>query len=550
MTPGIVAATVVTAVRLIVSWSRTMYSVWPDEPAQLAMARLLGGGTHWSMHDHSTWRPGYALLLSPVYRLTDDAADVFRSAMVLNALLGGVATLLLVALGRRLTALSASGRAIASGAVMLAPAALFTTNFAWSESLLVPLFLATLLALVRFDEAPTLRRGVIAGAGSAAAFATHSRMLPVVAVVIGVVALALVANRITRRDGAIIVGVTVAGTIAAQSLSSALVARLWRTPAQTNTVGAVVERATDIGPLVVAAAGQWWYLAVTSVGVVGFGVWGFARRIRHGDDAEARSAAIIAVAVVACVALSVVFMSARERPDRIVYGRYNDAVITPVLVMGIATLVGVRRRRSLFVAIYVIGGSLIVAAGLLGAFRSVPLAAGNGVEPMILGLQPFIDGASSIDVVPITVAALALIVAVGGTALAIHQTARWKPIAALGLVLILAIGGVRTAAAIERTWTDAGDTEPLRSLEDGLLANGEPVDFYVPVGSDQTKSLMEYQFVLGDNEFTVIEDLGAGDARFVVAPDDAVWPDDRPARTAWDDPGRPIALWEREQPAR
>lgn len=553
-------------IRFLVSRSRTTYAIWPDEPAQLAMARLLGGGTVWNMHDHSTWRPGYALLLSPVYWFTDDATTVFRSAMAINSVLGGVATILLVALTRRLTDLAPWPSAIASVTVMAMPAMLFVTDFVWSESLLVTLFLASMLALIRFDDVPGLGRGCLAAAAVTATFATHSRMLPLFAIFVTVVGVAMLRNRMTKRDGVAGVVLAVAGAVAVQRSSGAIVERLWRNPADTNTFGAVAERVVDIGPLVVSGAGQWWYLVVSSLGIVGFGVWGLARRIRGGGATERRSAVIVAASTLGCVALSVAFMSARDRPDRIVYGRYNDGVIAPILVVGIAVLVGAVgtiRVRHLAVAAGFIGGSLVAAGGVLVAFRDEPLAAGNGVEPMILGLQPFIGRSSSIDVVPITIVAVALLAAsmlfvgvfhlVGATHLAAVDTdpttrsSRMRPVtlAALAVGSLLVIGGVRTADAIDRGWSDTRDVEQLEALAGGPLADGEPVDFYVRPGSDDTKAMMSYQFALAATEFTVIEDLGSGAARFVVAPNDAVWPSDRPARLVWDDPTRPVSLWER-----
>lgn len=550
VTPALTAGIFVAITRFVVSRSRTTFSIWPDEPAQLAMARFLGGGTRWDMHDHSTWRPGYALLLSPVYWFTDDATTVFRSAMAINAVLGGVSAILLIALTRRLTDLSPAGSAIAATVVMSMPAMLFSTDFAWSESLLVALFLATLLAFIRFDESATLARGCIAAAAVSATFATHSRMLPLFAVFLVVVASAAVSGRSSKRVAAMVVALAIGGVVAIQRSSSAIVARLWRTPADTNTVGAVTERVVDVGPLVVAAAGQWWYLVVSSAGLVGFGVWGLARRIRDHESTERRSALIVAASTLGCVVLSVAFMSARDRPDRIVYGRYNDAVIAPILVIGIAILVGAVGRRRLTIATGMIGWSLVAAGAVLVEFRSESLAGGTGVEPMILGLQPFIGRSSSIAVVPITVFSVVLLVAVvAATNRRGDHGSWWRAVTSLAVGSLLVIGGARTAGAIDRGWNDTRDAEQLEVLADGPIEGGEPVDFYVRAGSDDTKALMSYQFVLAATEFTVIEDLGTGTARFVVAPRDATWPADRPVRRVWDDPTRPISLWERVAPS-
>ncbi len=51
---------VVAAARWWFSHNRIMFHMTPDEPAQLAMARLISGGLRWNMFDHSTWRPGMA----------------------------------------------------------------------------------------------------------------------------------------------------------------------------------------------------------------------------------------------------------------------------------------------------------------------------------------------------------------------------------------------------------------------------------------------------------------------------------------------------------
>src|SRR5918994_6292511 len=105
--------------------------------------RASRGGVPWTMHDHSTWQPGYATVLSPVHWFTDDPVTVLRTALVVNAVLGGVAAFLLVMVVRRLTILRPWQGAAVAGIVALAPATLFTTEFVWSEALVAVSFVAT-----------------------------------------------------------------------------------------------------------------------------------------------------------------------------------------------------------------------------------------------------------------------------------------------------------------------------------------------------------------------------------------------------------------------
>ena len=153
-------AVLVALVRWWTSRQRVVFHMNPDEPGQLAMARFLGGGTRWDMFDHSTWRPGYAALISPITWFTDDPVLGIRAALVVNAVLGGVAFVLLVRLARRLTALSAAWCALAALVVSLAPTLLFTTDWVWSEALVQVTYLGCLLAVLRFVRGPSVGAGV------------------------------------------------------------------------------------------------------------------------------------------------------------------------------------------------------------------------------------------------------------------------------------------------------------------------------------------------------------------------------------------------------
>jgi len=62
----VAASAAVMMARWWVSRQRRVFHVWPDEPGQLAIARFLGSAGRWSMLDHSTRRPGYGALISPL----------------------------------------------------------------------------------------------------------------------------------------------------------------------------------------------------------------------------------------------------------------------------------------------------------------------------------------------------------------------------------------------------------------------------------------------------------------------------------------------------
>jgi hypothetical protein len=542
---ALTAGVVVAVVRRWTSRGRGEYTIWPDEPAQLAVARFIGGGTRWNMDDHSVWRPLFGTLLAPAYWFTDDPVTVLHVAFVLNAVLGGFAAALLVFVARRLTPLSPWWGAAAAVAVSLAPAVLFTSEFVFAESLVAPLFLGTLLALLHLHEAPTLRNGLVAAVLAGAAFGAHSRMLPLAAIVLAVVTIAAFRRRLRVRDASII-AVTAVGALGLVEIYTRwIVDRLWDEPSARNSPSAVFEQLTSGLPVLVSLIGQSWYLLVASLGVIVYGLVVLARRSRDRDGGPATGDAHVVLATVgACFALSVVFMSDRLRSDQLVYGRYNDAVVTPVLVVGLAALFGsIAVPRLLRVGVGAAAGTMLGGVVLWSSRRDV-LERSNGLEPMLLGLQPFATSATSIDVLRISAVAAVLTVALAAIA---TSAPRGQGITVGALSVLLVLGWMRTGTILDRSWDDSGDVSAVQELGDGVLRDQVVVDFHLPPGSTRTNRMMLYQFYLPHTEFSVVNRASEATADYVFARLDAE-PEtfaDPPARLVWVDPRGSYGLFRR-----
>jgi len=546
---AVVSAFVALAARMWISWGRDEYAIWPDEPAQLAIARFLGGGTRWNMHDHSVWRPLFGTLLAPAHWFTDDPATILHVAFWLNAVLGAAAAVLLVILVRRLTPLTPLVAGAVAMVVSLSPAVLFTSDFVFAESLVLPLYLATILVGLRLQEAPTLAGGLAAGLLAAAAFGAHSRMLPLTFVVIGIVVVAAVRRRMGRMDAVASVAVAVAAVVVTSAYTSVLVERIWDEPSTLNSADGVLDQATNIRAIAIALIGQTWSLLVASVGVVVYGTVVLARaarsRARPGDPTRA-DATIVLVVVGACTALSVVFMADRWRSDQLVYGRYNAMAVVPLLVVGAAVVVGEVRVRRFGWVVGATAAATVATGVLLWLLRRDLLRSSNGIEPMILGLQPFITSMVSIDVPRITLWAVGWILALGAMVVVMRQRRGRQAVAIVMLGGLVLVGSLRTRSVIDRLWDDSGGASAVGRLRDGALVDGVPVDYYLREGSNSTVAMMLYQFHLPHTEFTVVSDpLAAGTSDYVFAPTDNDALLDSGAQVLWTDPRRPIALWER-----
>src|SRR4051794_37372355 len=87
--------------RFVFTAERVVPQLVPDGFATFGMARFLSGG-HWNMYYASTWRPGFATIIAPLFWITTDPTWVLRGALVVSALLGGVAAIWLALIVERL----------------------------------------------------------------------------------------------------------------------------------------------------------------------------------------------------------------------------------------------------------------------------------------------------------------------------------------------------------------------------------------------------------------------------------------------------------------
>jgi hypothetical protein len=310
----------------------------------------------------------------------------------------------------------------------------------------------------------------------------------------------------------------------------------------------VLDQLTNGVAVLVSMLGQTWYLLATTLGVIAYGAVVLLRSLRRAPSASVPTrgdARVVLLVVGASVALSVVFMSDRWRSDQLVYGRYNDAIITPVLVVGLAALFAAIPYRRLLTTTIVAAGFTLASGGLLWALRSDVLSQTNGLEPMILGLQPFATSDTAIDVLRVSAWAAALTLVLGGVAI-MALTRRAPVIVAAAVGVLVVVGGLRTSSIVDRYWDDSGDSSAVAELRDGILADGVPVDFFLQPGSTSTNRMMLYQFYLPRTEFTVVNDLAAaGSSPYVFARLREDGLAESGATLVWRDPKGRYGLWER-----
>ena len=535
------------------SHQRVMFHMAPDEAAYLAMARWLSGSLRWNMFDHSTWRPGVSVLMAPLFWFTDDTATIMHGGLLIGAALGGIAAALLARLAARLTTLTPTGCVLAAGAIAVAAPALSATAYVWAEAVVTVTFLAALTLLLKFYDRPSFALGVATVGMGALGFTGHSRLLPLLATV---AALVLFKCVLARAWGllAALAGATVVITYASFAFATMVFDAVWDDPASSNTVSTVLKRLPHVEANLRSALGQTWYQLVATFGLTALGTGVLivrALRKRGGSvpSGVIRDARLVLLVTAPLILASIVFMSHRTRTDHRIYGRYNDAVLWPVLSIAIAWLVQLRRtpyRRSAVATLIGIAIAIVAASIGIHYVAGEALADSVGVRPMIAGLAPIIGSASSIDITRVTIASLVLLVILVAAALASRRGV------ALALVALafLVIGGVRTRDAMSMRLNSWEPSTEVVAIDD-LIPHDATIGFrFVREADkpnvswdDQRRRAQLYQFALPHHPFE--RDRGIDDdvGPYVFAPTNDKILRAAGGRVLWTDPKVKVSLW-------
>jgi hypothetical protein len=546
----ITLGTVVTSGRFLMSADREIPGLSPDEFATFGMARFLSGG-HWNMYYAPTWRPGLSTIIAPLFWLFDDPVWVLRGGLLVNALLGGVAAIWLALILMRLVDVSTTRCGVICGVVALAPASINASSYLWAEPLVTVCSLAVVWYLLRYFDEPRTRTALAAIVWAVIGFTSHSRLLPLV-----VLATAIVASHawVARARARTATFVAVAIILSALSVWFArwIIGAVWQVPSPENTTNSVFRRLLHPADVLDAAVGQVWYQLAATALLFGFGmVWLVRQALGSAGSAARRDARIVVLITTVLMSVSIVFMSGRTRADHLVYGRYNDAILWPVVAVGLAWVTSAgwgattRARTWTVTAVAVVSVELAVVVNQLHH----PQLDQRPIGAMIPGIVPLMSVLDTAH--PVAVTAVALAVA-AGLLMAVSSRSPTRSALALLVVGVLLVPG----AVLVRRVRVANDPEAYaQSVEQvqTVVPRGEPIGFIfqlpedgapIPLSTQLNYALM-YQWYLAHNEFKTRAELSQS-PRYLFGVDGHPVMKARGAQVVWSAPDLWAVLWREE----
>jgi hypothetical protein len=364
---------VLLVLRLALTIPRTGPVVVADEIGYLMNARVLAGGVPGQLSTAPYYHGGYSLPLAPLLALGLDPETTYRIVLGLNTLLAASLAPLLYLLLTRCFSVEPRWSVWPSLAAAAYPSVTILGQVVLSENLLLPLVVVWLLCFGSLLGAKTERSRMAWGAGTALSavwlWATHGSMLVVVGLTAAVL-LALAFERgPTARSALLALVIVAAGLLAVRSLDHFLVARNYGGHAQGEIQHrlSTVDSVAGVGAFLRNLVGQAWYLAVASLGMLVAAVAPLDRR-RLRRVPRSPSELVVALALLAGLGLlveSALSFRDADRPDMLVYGRYTEVVVPPLLAVALVRL----RRQSRFRVVPVVA-AIAATSGLVALLRT------------------------------------------------------------------------------------------------------------------------------------------------------------------------------------
>lgn len=444
---GTAGLTLLVGIHLVLSAPMRVPIIHPDELGYLENARFLA---HGGLRSETEYYPGFSLLLVPLWWLSRSPSLIYRHALELEAVLGGLGAWLSWRLTPHLTPGLVGWRRLAVVAlVAIYPPFLLYGNFALAETAFVCVFAIVVLATAR--AIPTRRPMPWLGLGLASGglALVHPRGFAVVVAAVLIAAVVLGPNKSSISPFAGLV----AGLGASLGVTRWLVSYV-KGPTSNGFAAyrpdGIISKSLSLhgaSSLVVELAGQLFYLSVATFGLVPLGLLLGGRaliRVLRGDRThQMLTQAFVTLSFLGVWTLSSLFMNLGDRADKLIYGRYNEGVLVPLLVIGLADVLGpgladrvrhlsaVRHRGHATRRWLVTGLLAIIGSGLFVRYGHPSTALRGTLNPVnVLALAPVLTR-MGLRIDPVVLGAIG----VGGMAILALTAWRWPAIA----VVILAI---------------------------------------------------------------------------------------------------------------
>ncbi|MEE1242775.1 MAG: hypothetical protein UHW97_02750 [Frisingicoccus sp.] len=386
-----------------------------DEFGYSASAAYYAGHDWSSVANHSAYYGyGYGMLLSILMRLAQGNMTLYyQMGIMLNILMLIGSFWVSCSVGRRLFPK-------VSKYVIVVFACLTTfysntmcqSNILWTETILYFLFWLSLWFMIRILDRQKISDMLGLSVTAVYMYMVHQRAIVIIIAVLMVMAIRAVISK-DKKTGVIILLFIILMIGLDSLLKTDIKQGMWGTGlSNSNDFSGQSSKIVDIFTtwsgfrlFITGVLGKVYYLLSASLLFVGFYAAGVINKIVKKDCTDAYVHTYLALCLAGATAVSAIFMLYGSRQDTLIYGRYTEYVIGPILMLGMLYLWSQEYSKAAFRAI------LLLTVGTAAVVYVKLARTGWTAYNMIcaIGLSQIFDGGHPAGIQPLIGAIISIL---------------------------------------------------------------------------------------------------------------------------------------------
>lgn len=330
-----------------------------DEFGYLANAAFMAG-KDWSgitpMSPYYSY--GYSLLLVPLFWLDLAPEIIYKMIILINIFFYLFSYWLSFICFRKVFGSTNSNKiALFCSIVMFYGAYIFNSHVAWAEAFIYLLFWIALYLLISLMNNANLFKSLLFAVILTYMYVVHQRSIGIVCCGIVAMILLIIDKKITPKQFLVFIIIIGLSFVLQNILKNYVTSHIWNQPiisslADLNDYGGQISKILDI--LTVPTAffkvvrgilAKYLYLLISSGSIIAFGlVYCIKSTIQYLRNKD--SLPVIEIfcflSLLSSIAISSIFFYQSQRLDTIIYGRYSEFVLGPLLIFGLYELTHIK----------------------------------------------------------------------------------------------------------------------------------------------------------------------------------------------------------------
>ncbi len=304
---------------------------------------------------HPYYSFGYGLILAPIMKLFRHPVLQYRAGVTVNFVLLGLAGRLLYGFLKGTKLADRRLCALCTLIAMAYPSYVIYALHSLTETMLLFWYLVVLTSLQRYLATGKPMWMLTAAGAGGYLFWLHMRCIGIGVVLCLVMFMTAGTDRRqtkTAAAGVIVYALMIAAALLYKAVWKEIVyagaaASLVETNDFAGQAGKIVGLFTlpGIRDAMISAAGKFFYLGSATGGLFYWGIWLIAGEVRkrQARNKNCLFMVFLLLSTLSAIGISAVAMMWTDRIDGLIYGRYNEYVVPPIMALGLLSLI--RKKR-------------------------------------------------------------------------------------------------------------------------------------------------------------------------------------------------------------